>query len=125
MPGPSLPEGVLHGIAQFNRREFFEAHETLEDVWAEESGRTRIFYQGLIQVAIACCHVQRGNFTGAMNLLAAGLSKLEGFAPAFLGVDVAALLAQGGACQARLRELGPERIGEFDPGLFPAIRLPA
>ena len=117
-----LPEAVARGVAEFNRRAFFEAHETLEDVWAEETGRRRLFYQGLIQVAIGCCHLQRGNLAGALNLLAAGQLKLEGFRPAFEGIDVAGLLDQTARCEARARELGPGRVEEMDPSAFPTLR---
>ncbi len=119
----TLPQGIRKGIAEFNRREFFESHETMEDVWAEESGATRTFYQGLIQAAIGCCHVQRGNYTGALNLLAGGQAKLQPFAPAREGVDVEALLAGMDRVQAALRRLGPGHVGEFDPALFPVITV--
>ena len=117
-----LPAAVLKGLEEFNRRAFFEAHETWEDVWAEESGDRRRFYQGLIQVAIACCHVQRGNADGALNLYAGGCLKLAPFAPAREGLDVAGFLASAEACAAQVRELGSEGISEFDPTLFPVLR---
>ena len=120
-----LPEAVLKGVEEFNRREFFEAHETLEDVWAEENGATRIFYQGLIQVAIGCCHVQRGNLDGALHLLGAGQAKLEPFPPAHLGLDVAGFRAGAARTLAEARRLGLREGGlsAFDPGLFPVLKV--
>ncbi len=117
-----LPAAVLKGMEEFNRRDFFEAHETLEDVWAEENGAARIFYQGLIQVAIGCCHVQRGNLEGARHLLAAGQLKLQAFAPAHLGIDVKGLLEGAARVEDEARRLGPEGLAAFDPGLFPVLR---
>ncbi len=122
----ALPGAVLKGIAEFNRREFFEAHETLEDVWAEENGRLRTFYQGVIQIAVACCHLQRGNWEGASHLFAKGVMKVRETAGACPEIDAAALLAGVERCEAEARRLGPGRLGEFDPALFPVIRvLPA
>ncbi len=120
-----LPEAVLKGVAEFNRREFFEAHETLEDVWAEENGATRIFYQGLIQIAIACCHVQRANADGALHLLGAGQAKLQAFGSVHLGMDVAGLLAGAARVEDEVRRLGAEGLGSFDPGVFPVLKVVA
>lgn len=122
----ALPAAVLKGIAEFNRCEFFEAHETLEDVWAGENGLLRTFYQGMIQIAVACCHVQRGNREGASHLFAKGVSKVREAAAACPEIDSAGLLAQVERCEAEARRLGPGRQAELDPLLFPVIRvLPA
>lgn len=52
----------------FNERRFFEAHETLEDLWIMEVGDLRNFYKGLIMAAVAILHWQRGNRSGALSL---------------------------------------------------------
>ena len=118
-----LPEAVLKGIGEFNRREFFESHETLEDAWNEESGVLRIFYQGLIQIAVGCAHIQRGNFTGAGHMLARGQAKLAETAAFSPGIDAKALLAAAASCEDEMRRLGPERIAEFDPARYPVLIL--
>ena len=41
----------IKGIDEFNRQLFFECHETLEELWLEERGEDRKFYQGIIQIA--------------------------------------------------------------------------
>ena len=41
----------LKGIDEFNQQFFFECHETLEEIWLEEHGEERKFYQGIIQIA--------------------------------------------------------------------------
>ena len=121
----ALPPVALQGIAEFNRREFFEAHETLEDIWNEENGAVRIFWQGLIQVAIGCCHIQRGNLDGALHLLAAGQMKLQAYLPAYAGIDVAGLLDAAGRVEDESRRLGPDGLGAFDPALFPVLKVTA
>jgi predicted metal-dependent hydrolase len=55
-------------IRLFNDREFFRAHEVLEELWLETHGKLRDFYKGLIQCACAFLHAERGNPIGAMNL---------------------------------------------------------
>ena len=47
------------GIALFNRGEYFDCHEVLEEVWTSERGRRRLFLQSLIHVAVGFYHDQR------------------------------------------------------------------
>jgi predicted metal-dependent hydrolase len=42
-----VPDLVLKGIEEFNRGEFFECHEYLEEAWMQESRRIRFLYQGI------------------------------------------------------------------------------
>ena len=55
----TAPVLLRRGIAQFNRGEFFEQHETLEDLWREEPRPIRTLYQGILQIGVALYHVQR------------------------------------------------------------------
>ena len=89
----TAPVLLRRGIAQFNRGEFFEQHETLEDLWREESRPIRTLYQGILQIGVALYHVQRQNHHGAVYMLTRGTNYLRPFAPACQGVDVADLLA--------------------------------
>lgn len=52
----------------FNEGDYFEAHEVLEDLWAIEAPPLRDYYKGLIQAAVAICHWERGNPSGALKL---------------------------------------------------------
>jgi len=81
------------GIALFNRGEFFDCHEVLEELWLESSGDRKKFLQGLIQVAVALHHLHNGNRLGAGRLLAAGMDKLTEYAPEDDLLDGDALLA--------------------------------
>ncbi len=82
-----------HGLDCFNQQQFFTCHELLEEIWLEEPEEEKLFYQGLIQVAAAFHHQQRGNRTGFESLLRAGVEKLRRYPPTYHGVDLAALLA--------------------------------
>ena len=84
----------------FNERDFFEAHEVLEDLWVVEVPPLRNYYKGLIQAAVALCHWERGNQAAARRLwlLARGYLKpypvvTEGFQLAAFLRDMEALFA--------------------------------
>jgi CheY-like chemotaxis protein len=117
------PAGLLRGVEQFNRREFFECHETIELVWMAEPGPIRLLYQGILQVGVALYHVQRKNWRGAVKVLERAIPKLAYFEPACAGLDISRLLADAHSVRQHLIRLGAERIGEFDPALVPVIRL--
>ncbi len=78
----------------FNAEKFFEAHEVLEILWRETPGPERDFYQGLIQIAAAFVHVQRGTPDGAHQLLTKASKKLQKYGPVFHGLDLRAFLDQ-------------------------------
>ena len=78
----------MRGVAHFNAREYFEAHEVWEELWLIAREPEKTFLQGLIQVAAAFHHHARENATGARSLLAAGVAKLQGFPDAHRGIAV-------------------------------------
>jgi hypothetical protein len=87
-----LPKQFYAGIEQFNRQEFFEAHETLEAVWKERKSPDRIFIQGVIQIAVGYHHLRSGNKQGARWLFKRGLAKIKPFQPTYEQVDVKELV---------------------------------
>lgn len=90
-PDDGLARLLGRAAALADARLFFEAHELLEPAWfrAEEPLRTAL--QGLIQVAVACHHLEEGNPAGARSLLREGHAKVEA-AGAALPVETAAWL---------------------------------
>src|SRR4051812_24959221 len=82
---------LVRGILQFNDREFFECHETLEEIWTTEHGPRRLFLQALIHHAVGFYHHQRGNSEGAQRQLRKGLTKLIVYLPGYEGIDTARL----------------------------------
>ncbi len=119
---PPPPE-LLLGIEQFNQREYFECHETLEALWNCETGTIRVLAKGILQVGVGCYHLLRGNHRGALLKLASGADYLEPFAPRCRRVEVAQLIADARRLHAEVVALGPERLGEIDRALLPIIRL--
>jgi uncharacterized protein len=93
MTEPLNDPRFLKGIDEFNQQLFFECHETLEEIWLEEHGDDRKFYQGLIQVAAGYFKLQQGVPAGALKLWRTGVEKLEVYGPVCLGIDVDALIS--------------------------------
>ena len=82
------PPQVLRYVARFDRREYWLAHEELEELWQIDR---REFFKGLIQVAAAFLHVERQNWRGARRLMKTSLQYLEAAPASYEGFDVAAL----------------------------------
>ena len=120
-PPEELPDLVLKGIEEFNRGEFFECHEFLEEAWMQESGRVRYLYQGILQVGVGFYHLKNGNWRGATGLLRNGTVRLKEFEPETLGVDVARLVRESEHCLEELESLGRERIDDFDTSQIPKV----
>ena len=105
-----------------NERQFFEAHEALEDAWREEPGEIRVLYQGILQVAVVYLHIQRGNYEGALRVAARCKPKLESYPAACRGVEVAQLLRDFTAALDVHARLGSPHIQDFDHELFKPIK---
>ncbi len=79
---------LAEGLRCFHSEAFFEAHEHWELIWLAAPEPEKTFLQGLIQVAAAFHHFQRGNSVGTISLLRAALRRLDGYPDAFAGVMV-------------------------------------
>lgn len=90
----------LEGIRNFNDCEFFEAHEVWEELWQEEEGAAKKFYQGLIQAAVALHHFGNENIRGARKLNVSCRKYLDPYRPKHLGLDLEQFLAQLDRCFA-------------------------
>jgi uncharacterized protein len=121
--GNPPPADFLKGIHEFNEGEFFEQHETLELLWRATESDIRYLYQGVLLIGVGFYHQQQNNFHGTQAKLAAGMEMLEWFSPACQTVDVADLIAHASVCLARVRELGRDRLLEFDRSLIPQVKL--
>ena len=117
----NIPELVLKGIEEFNKGEFYECHEYLEEAWMQEPTRVRFLYQGILQVGVGFYHLQNGNWRGATGLLRNGTIRLKEFEPATLGIDVSRLVRECMLCLEELEALGRERVREFDQRKIPGV----
>jgi len=66
--GEKLDAPLLRGLRLFNERRYFEAHEEWEIFWRRAAGADAEFIQGLIQLAVAFHHLNKGNLRGAEEL---------------------------------------------------------
>ncbi|MBX9948284.1 MAG: DUF309 domain-containing protein [Candidatus Obscuribacterales bacterium] len=83
---------LLKGLEEFNNREFFAAHETLEVYWNTVSGDEKELVQSIIQTAVAYYHFGRGNYVGARKLLARAVARAESVDSNTLGIEVSTYL---------------------------------
>jgi hypothetical protein len=120
---PALPTAVRKGVLLFNHHLFFEVHEVLETQWRKEKGEERRFLQGLIQVAVACYHVENRNWRGALSLLQEGLAKLRLYQPVFLGVELRQFVADLEVYRTALARLVHREVPPPLAAVIPRLRL--
>jgi predicted metal-dependent hydrolase len=78
----------------FNRQEFYEAHDVLEDLWLpDRHGVNGNFYKGLIQLAGAFVHLQKKRLRPSAALFKLARTNLEKFPRAHERLDLTAVLA--------------------------------
>lgn len=109
----------------FNRQEYYEAHEVLEELWlAERTGPNGLFYQSLIQLAGAFVHLQKQRIAPATNLLKMAQKHLRLYPTVHQGLSVFRVIE---LTEHWLRTL---ECGRFSPALLsvnqaPRLRLEA
>ena len=111
MPGPDGPPPPLARFLElFRAGRYWDSHEALEDAWRRLDSD---FYQGLILYASAFVHAGRDNRHGILAQLGKTRDALEPYRPAYLGLDVDAILEHAGRCRERVasREAPPEGEG--------------
>lgn len=139
-------EEYLRGWELFNRREYWHAHEAWEVVWKLHPEPSRLFLEGIIQLA-AAYHLltAKRRYAGMMGNFAKAEEKLHLFAelPAdddaarskgkrmqrlrggevhrVLGVDVRGLLHHIAAARIEIGRIGAERLEEFPLNHLPHV----
>jgi predicted metal-dependent hydrolase len=119
----SPPPGLLKGVEEFNRGEFYECHDTLEELWMAETRPVRCLYQGVLQIGVAFYHLGRARYRPVVTLLERGSGYLEAFAPMCMGLEVDGLLADAARCLAEVKRLGPDELNGFDWRMVPKIKI--
>lgn len=99
---PVSGEELRRGILLFNRGEFFEAHEVLEDVWRGAPKEQKRFLQGVVQLAVAFHHYSTGNLVGMRSVMERGIKNMAGQAEGYCGIRLAPLLRSLAAWQEAL-----------------------
>ncbi len=80
-------EMLREGIELFNQERFWEAHESLEEIWHPAKGVERDIIQGLILTAAALVHYQKNETAVSISILERAKKKL-GTTENFEGLDI-------------------------------------
>lgn len=122
----TAPGNFARACAQFNSGQFFECHESFEEIWQEEQGQVRNLYKGLIQIAAAFVHLSRGKFIGADRLLRTGAGYLAPYrGEGAMGFDVEAICRAAEDMHRRLLAAGPTGVDSLDLSLRPRYAFDA
>ena len=89
----SYDERYIEYVELFNERYFYDCHEVLEDLWLDDIGPARRFYQGLIHLATAFQHLFRGNRAGAEQRFRSTLDYLSEYPHVFEGLNLETIRA--------------------------------
>ncbi|MEW5858962.1 MAG: DUF309 domain-containing protein [Cyanobacteriota bacterium] len=108
-----IPSEFWEAVEEFNQREFYACHDTLEALWMEASEPEKRFYQGVLQIAVGCYHLGNLNWRGAVILLGEGMRRLEAYEPAYSGIDVTELREQSAELLTALQQTGAENVVDF------------
>ena len=82
------------GLNNFRTGEYFEAHESWEELWSDYYLPDRRFIQGLIQLSVSFVHLENDNLKGAKSLLNKCIEKFSDFKGIQRGIDVNDLIIE-------------------------------
>jgi predicted metal-dependent hydrolase len=108
-----IPREFWLGVEQFNQRQFYDCHDTLEALWMDAIEPEKRFYQGVLQIAVALHHLGNHNWRGAVILLGEGINRLRHYQPVYAEVDVSQLLNQAADVLATLQQAGAEGVADL------------
>jgi uncharacterized protein len=97
-----FPDLVWKGIEEFNRQNYFEAHEYLETAWRAETASIRTLYQGILQVGVGYFHILHLNRAGALKSFTNARRNLYPWLEAALPIDLPDLIAQMDFAESKL-----------------------
>jgi predicted metal-dependent hydrolase len=121
--GRDLDAHYLAFFECFNRQLFYEAHEVLEKLWLpNRHDPSSAFYKGLIQLAGAFVHLQKGRPAPAASLLKLARANLQKFPAVHERLDVASVIQLADAWLAQI-ESGALNSTPFTAARAPQIHL--
>jgi len=116
-----LHPAAAEGLRLFNRGEYFEAHEALEEAWRAETSPVRELYQGILQLGVTYLHITRNNYEGAIKVYGRSRRWLEGWPEICRGIRVGQLRRDAEQVMIEVRRLGPGQLASFDRSLFKPV----
>jgi len=89
-----VEELFQEGLTYFKSGEYFEAHESWEELWSDFYLKDRRFVQGLIQLSVSFVHLENNNLKGAKSLLNKSREKFIEFDSSQRGINIKKLLKE-------------------------------
>jgi uncharacterized protein len=124
-----VPPEWIQGINEFNTGEYYACHDTLEALWMDSIDPDKKFYQGVLQIAVACYHLHNRNWRGAVTLLGEGIGRLPYYQPIYAGIDVTQLIQDSRNLLTTLQSIGIEGTDDFvdrlaeDSSILPKVHF--
>ncbi len=116
-----LTDLAILGLQEFNRGEYFEAHETLEAAWNTDETPGRELYRAILQISVAYLQIERGNYRGAIKMFLRVRQWIDPLPDNCRGVNIAKLRVDSNRVHHALKELGSEKLAAFDFSLLKPI----
>ena len=120
--GDALEMEILFhkGLSEYEKGDYFEAHEAWEDLWSDYYIPDRRFIQGLIQLSVSFVHLGNGNMVGAKSLLKKCQDKFSDFSGIQRGINLVELTSAIEAVELVYEDL--KHTSEFDWDLVPNLK---
>lgn len=117
-------QDFYRGIEFFNAGKFWHAHEAWKQVWRRHHEDSRLFIQGLIQMA-AAFHLlfDKKRYTGALNNFNNALPRLQLFGQAFLDLPVSHYTKAIEKAKVQTQRVQKGEAQTIDPAVVPIIAL--
>tara|TARA_Y100001936_G_scaffold245051_1_gene286411 strand:- start:138 stop:512 length:375 start_codon:yes stop_codon:yes gene_type:complete len=109
----------LKGIASFNNKSFYDAHESWELLWTEYALQDALFIQGLIQLSVAFFHITNLNLIGSKNLFNKCLPKLKKFPSNHRDLNLSDIIDSAEESLQMVSSI--DKVSQFDWELAPKI----
>jgi hypothetical protein len=115
-------EDFNRGIRLFNDGKFWHAHEAWEQVWRRHAEDSRLFIQGLIQMA-AGFHllIEKQRYSGATSNFNKGLARLRLFEPTFVNLPVSSFIEAIERAKDEIQRLEESTEAKLDHTVVPVI----
>ena len=108
------------GLMEYEKGDYFEAHEAWEDLWSDYNLPDRKFIQGLIQLSVSFVHLRNDNMNGARSLLKKCSEKFEPYQHLQRGINMDELKMDIKTVALAYEEIDDPRI--FDWDLVPSLK---
>lgn len=110
----ALHPEAIEGIKRFNDGLYFEAHESLETAWRDETGTLREVYRGILLAGVTLLHIQRNNYSGALKVSERCLNWLQPWPDVSCGIHVGPIKQQIKKVHSLLLEKPTKDLCHFD-----------